>query len=292
MAEGAPTTTSATVALAEPAPDPMPFATGELRVVQVPEGPHGPNGQPDGDARHGRPIPLMFIVLGAALLLVLVYAAFQSRTGADDATTATTDEVSSALIDGISAAGESTVGESGDSGTGADGEPDDAATAGEDETATTVQAEATPPDAGGDPADDATASTSLNGSTQTTAAPSTVATTVAPTTVAPSTTAPPSPTTAGPTTTRAGIGQPLQLRVPSLPDVEQGEQVDLFVVAVGGESGPVTFSAANLPTGLSIDANTGRITGTATEEGVFSATVTVSQGDAEFSQGFGWEIDG
>ncbi|MEM9890530.1 MAG: Ig domain-containing protein [Actinomycetota bacterium] len=304
VAEGAPTATSVAVALAA-APvveqDRAPFATGELRVIQIPDGPGGPTDAPEGDDDGDRPIPLMFAVLGAAVLIVLLYAAFQARTGADDATTSTTEENASALTDGIAAAGDSPAAD----GTITFEDPATAPTLVDDGTAGTATSDAvgdgttaSTGDGGGQGTDGGTddpaaPTTVTDGSTLTSpTTPSTVASTTAPsTTAAPTSTTAAPTTTAGPTTTRALLGRQLRVLPPRLPETEEGDPVDVLVVAVGGEPGPVTFSADGLPPGLSIDPATGRITGTPQDEGVYSVRVTVSQDGAVFSQGFTWVVD-
>ena len=52
----------------------------------------------------------------------------------------------------------------------------------------------------------------------------------------------------------------------------------------------LTFSASNLPTGLSINPSTGKISGTPSAAGTFNPTVTVSDGTVTDSQSFSWTI--
>ena len=57
--------------------------------------------------------------------------------------------------------------------------------------------------------------------------------------------------------------------------VDLGSELSLGVVA-RDRSLPLTFEATGLPAGTSINATTGRITGTPTETGSYDVTVTVT----------------
>lgn len=61
---------------------------------------------------------------------------------------------------------------------------------------------------------------------------------------------------------------------PLTPNVVQGQEVELQVIASGGTE-PYYYEASGLPEGLTIDPATGVISGIPTETGTFSATVTV-----------------
>lgn len=71
------------------------------------------------------------------------------------------------------------------------------------------------------------------------------------------------------------IGSNLTITTAGLP---QGRQQLAYsaTVAAGGGTPPYTWSAASLPTGLSINTSNGTITGTPTAAGIFNAVVTVS----------------
>ena len=55
-----------------------------------------------------------------------------------------------------------------------------------------------------------------------------------------------------------------------------GDGVDILVSASDADGDPLLFSATGLPTGLAIDTNTGRITGTTSAPGNFTATLAVA----------------
>lgn len=67
--------------------------------------------------------------------------------------------------------------------------------------------------------------------------------------------------------------------------------VSVQISAFDPDGDPITFSASGLPTGLSINSGSGLITGSASAEGLFSATVTVQDdlGEAANAQ-FDWTI--
>ena len=55
-----------------------------------------------------------------------------------------------------------------------------------------------------------------------------------------------------------------------------GVPVDITIGASDPEGQAITFSATGLPTGLSINSDTGRITGTPTVPGSFNVVITVT----------------
>ncbi|WP_303905732.1 VWA domain-containing protein [Thiohalomonas denitrificans] len=59
-----------------------------------------------------------------------------------------------------------------------------------------------------------------------------------------------------------------------------GQEVSLAIEAIDPDGGVLTFSARNLPTGLSIDSRTGLISGTANELGSYDVQVAVTDGEA------------
>ena len=60
-------------------------------------------------------------------------------------------------------------------------------------------------------------------------------------------------------------------------------------------AGTLTYSAPGLPSGLSIDASTGLVTGTIADtadlDSPYSVTVTATDGTNSVSQSFNWEVD-
>jgi hypothetical protein len=85
-------------------------------------------------------------------------------------------------------------------------------------------------------------------------------------------------------------------RAPSvmpLPDRSDavGKAITLAVLAQDPDGDKVTFSAAGLPGGVSIDPATGVIGGTLTAAGTFSVTVSASDGSASGSASFKWIVN-
>ncbi len=66
----------------------------------------------------------------------------------------------------------------------------------------------------------------------------------------------------------------------SLPAVKAGEAYEAEVVVAGGVQ-PYTFSAENLPEGLTIDENTGKITGNPTGKGAYKSTVYITDANGQ-----------
>ncbi len=69
-----------------------------------------------------------------------------------------------------------------------------------------------------------------------------------------------------------------------------GETADITISANDADGDPLTFTANGLPADLTIDATSGRITGTLNEVGVFPVTVQVSDGSAQRSVAFNWTV--
>ena len=67
-----------------------------------------------------------------------------------------------------------------------------------------------------------------------------------------------------------------KIKTPSITPAVKGNEYSLQLEATGSPT--ITWSAVNLPEGLSIDSETGEISGTPTEEGTFKFTVTASNG--------------
>ncbi len=96
------------------------------------------------------------------------------------------------------------------------------------------------------------------------------------------------------------VGEPTVERVNTAPViVEQrpqprslvvGESVDVLLDAVDIEGDALTWSAEELPAGLTIDARSGRISGAATEAGVVGSLVIVSDGELASSVTLEWVV--
>lgn len=92
----------------------------------------------------------------------------------------------------------------------------------------------------------------------------------------------------GQSTTRAlsiGVFTPLQIETTSLPTVLQETPYEATLTASGGDGSHAwSVEAGSLPPGLSLDASTGRISGTPTEPGVSDITFAVTSGDGQTDQ--------
>ena len=69
-----------------------------------------------------------------------------------------------------------------------------------------------------------------------------------------------------------------------------GDSITYSINATDVDSPSLSYQATNLPAGLAINANSGLITGTATQKGIFKPVVTVSDGDSFVSVTFNWNI--
>ncbi|MFJ9841572.1 putative Ig domain-containing protein [Kitasatospora sp. NPDC101155] len=89
-------------------------------------------------------------------------------------------------------------------------------------------------------------------------------------------------------------GNTVTVTNPGSQSTAQGSAVSLQIHASDSATGQtLTYSASGLPAGLSINASTGLITGTATTAGSSTATVTATDGTgASGSTTFGWTVTG
>jgi hypothetical protein len=85
------------------------------------------------------------------------------------------------------------------------------------------------------------------------------------------------------------------VRPPTLPLDTDGTAVQLQIIAFSPDNSPLTFSAADLPPGLSIDPATGLITGTllnnASVSSPYTVNVTISDGTNLDSVSFPWTVN-
>ena len=70
-----------------------------------------------------------------------------------------------------------------------------------------------------------------------------------------------------------------------------GQAVNLTLSATDPTSDPLTYSAINLPPGVTINSNTGALTGTLTATGRFSVNAGVSDGFSTAHQTFIWDVN-
>jgi hypothetical protein len=77
---------------------------------------------------------------------------------------------------------------------------------------------------------------------------------------------------------------------PVLESTVVGQSVSVALSGGDADSGTVSYSAAGLPDGLSLDDSTGIITGTPTAVGSFMVTVTASDSSGSASQTFAWHV--
>ena len=84
--------------------------------------------------------------------------------------------------------------------------------------------------------------------------------------------------------------EPPTLQNPGSQANEVGVAMTLQLVGADPESSPVTYSAIGLPTGITINTNTGFLSGTPTKAGTFSVQATISDGSLSTTQSFSWTI--
>ncbi len=82
------------------------------------------------------------------------------------------------------------------------------------------------------------------------------------------------------------------LQTPASQSNDLDDVVSLQVSASDADGDALTYSAAGLPPGLSINATSGRITGTPTAPGTYSVTVGASDGASTASGTFAWTVTG
>jgi len=71
----------------------------------------------------------------------------------------------------------------------------------------------------------------------------------------------------------------------------EGEVVSVGILASDPDGDALAYSATGLPTGLSIDSQSGLISGTLGGAGTYGVTVTVSDGSAQANANFDWVVD-
>lgn len=94
------------------------------------------------------------------------------------------------------------------------------------------------------------------------------------------------------------VAKVVQVSSEGLPEVTQpanqvntvGDSVLYSVIATDPNGDTLTYTASNLPEGLSINASTGLITGTVTQSGSYSAVVNVMDGESSISTPFVWDV--
>ncbi|HWN84966.1 MAG TPA: putative Ig domain-containing protein [Vicinamibacterales bacterium] len=84
--------------------------------------------------------------------------------------------------------------------------------------------------------------------------------------------------------------EPPTLQNPGSQTHQMGVALTLQLVGADPESSPVTYSATGLPTGLTLNSNTGFLSGTPTKVGTFNVQATISDGRLSTMQAFTWTI--
>ncbi len=87
-----------------------------------------------------------------------------------------------------------------------------------------------------------------------------------------------------------GVGNPPTLSTPGDQQSIIGESVVLSIFAEDADGDLLSFSAEGLPAGLSIDSESGVISGTPTSAGNYQVTVSVTDGKENVSISFLWRV--
>lgn len=82
-----------------------------------------------------------------------------------------------------------------------------------------------------------------------------------------------------------------ELTVPSNQTGDKGAAVSLQLQASDSDGDPLSFSASSLPTGLSVNSETGLISGVLDAVGVFVVVIQVSDGTDEITEQFLWTVE-
>jgi hypothetical protein len=88
----------------------------------------------------------------------------------------------------------------------------------------------------------------------------------------------------------AAPNQPPVLAQPANQSTVQGVATSLTLVASDPDGNPITYSAAGLPPGLSVQPTTGVIAGTPTTPGTYTVTATASDGSLNAARTFAWAV--
>jgi uncharacterized repeat protein (TIGR01451 family) len=86
------------------------------------------------------------------------------------------------------------------------------------------------------------------------------------------------------------VNSPVTITTPDDQSNAQGDSPSLTLSASTTGSGTISYSAAGLPPGLTLNTSTGAITGTLTAGGSFQPTVTASAGGSSASTSFAWAV--
>ncbi|MEP7116614.1 MAG: putative Ig domain-containing protein [Acidobacteriota bacterium] len=93
----------------------------------------------------------------------------------------------------------------------------------------------------------------------------------------------------GPFAAELRVSMPRLAAIPDRSDAT-GTAVAVDVAATDPDGSGVTFTATNLPAGMSIDGRSGRLSGTPSTSGLYRPSITVSDALASDTQSFAWTI--